>query len=76
MSKNRTIRFDDEIDPLVDLFIERHNITLNQMMNLAIVEFISKPHTIEFVPIDSAEWGELMGKAYKKHRHTMDKLKG
>lgn len=75
MSKDRTVRFDDDIDSLVDLFIEKHNITLNQMMNLAIVEFISKQHTIKLEPIDSEEWSMLMKKAYDKHRHAMDKLK-
>ena len=67
MSKNRMVSFDDEIDSSVDLFFERNNITLNQLMNLAIVEFITKPHKIELVPIDSDEWSELMGNVYKKH---------
>lgn len=75
MSKDRIVRFDDDIDPLVDLFLEKHNLTLNQMMNLAIVEFISKQQTIKFEPIDSEEWSILMKKAYAKHRHAMDKLK-
>jgi hypothetical protein len=75
VSKDRVIRFDDEIDPLVDLFIEKYNITFDHLMNLAVIEFMSKPHKIEIVPIDPDEWNQLMKKAYEKHRHAMDKLK-
>ena len=74
MSKARTVRFDDDIDPLVDRFVEKNDINFNRLMNLAIREFISKPHTIELEPIDPDEWDKLMKKAYKKHKKAMVEL--
>ena len=74
MSKARTVRFDDDIDPLVDHFVEKNDINFNRLMNLAVKEFISKPHTIELEPIDADEWDKLMKKAYKKHKKAMDEL--
>ncbi len=74
MSKTRTVRFDDEIDPLVDRFIEKNDINFNKLVNLAVKEFISKPHSIELEPISADEWEKNMKKAYKKHKKTMDEL--
>ena len=74
MGKARTVRFDDDIDPLVDRFIEKNDINFNKLMNLAVKEFISKPHTIELVPVNEAEWDKQMKKVYKKHKKTMDEL--
>jgi hypothetical protein len=55
MSKARTVRFEDEIDPAVDRFKEKNDINFNKLVNLAVKEFISKPHTIELQPVDEAE---------------------
>jgi hypothetical protein len=74
MSKARTVRFDDEIDPLVDRFVEKNDINFNKLVNLAVKEFISKPHSIELLPISADEWDKNMKKAYKKHKKTMDEL--
>jgi len=74
MSKARTVRFDDEIDPLVDRFVEKNDINFNKLVNLAVKEFISKPHSIELEPISADEWDKNMKKAYKKHKKTMDEL--
>jgi predicted transcriptional regulator len=74
MSKARTVRFDDDIDPLVDHFVEKNDINFNRLMNLAVKEFISKPHTIELEPIETEEWDKIMKKAYKKHKKAMDEL--
>ena len=74
MSKARTVRFDDEIDPLVDQFMEKNSINLNKMVNMAIKEFISKPHTIELEPITNSEWEKLSKKSYKKHKKAMHEL--
>lgn len=73
-SKARTVRFDDEIDPLVDEFIEKNDINLNKMVNLAVKEFISKPHSIELVPVDIEEWQKTAKKAFRKHKKAMDEL--
>jgi len=74
MSKARTVRLDLEIDPLVDRFVEKNDINFNKLVNLAVKEFISKPHTIELEPVSEAEWDKQMKKAYKKHKKTMDEL--
>ena len=74
MSKARTVRFDDEIDPLVDRFVEKNDINFNKLVNLAVKEFISKPHTIELEPVSEAEWDKMMKKGHKKHKKTMDEL--
>jgi predicted transcriptional regulator len=74
MSKARTVRFDDDIDPLVDHFVEKNDINFNRLMNLAVKEFISKPHTIELEPVNEAEWDRLMKKSHKKYKKTLDEL--
>jgi predicted transcriptional regulator len=42
MSKARTVRFDDDVDPLVDRFVEKNDINFNKLVNLAVKEFISR----------------------------------
>lgn len=74
MSKARTVRFDDDVDPLVYRFVEKNDINFNKLVNLAVKEFISKPRTIELEPISADEWDKSMKKAYKKHKKAMDKL--
>ena len=74
MSKARTVRLDLEIDPLVDRFVEKNDINFNKLVNLAVREFISKPHSIELLPITADELEKNMKKAYKKHKKTMDEL--
>ena len=74
MGKARTVRFEDEIDPAVESFIEKNDINLNKLVNLAVKEFISKPHTIELEPVSELEWDKLMKKSYKKYKKTMDEL--
>jgi hypothetical protein len=55
-------------------FIEKNDINLNKLVNLAVKEFISKPHTIELEPVSELEWDKLMKKSYKKYKKTMDEL--
>lgn len=74
MGRARTIRFDDEIELVVDKFIEKNDINFNKMVNLAVKEFISKPHTIELSPVDENEWDEQMKKSLKKYRKTLNEL--
>lgn len=74
MSKARTVRFEDDIDPAVEKFIEKNDITFNKLVNLAVKEFISKPHTIELEPVNEAEWDKMMKKSHKKYKKTLDEL--
>ena len=74
MGKARTVRFDDDIDPAVDKFIEKNDINFNKLVNLAVKEYISKPHTIELEPIDANQWSKNLKKGFKKHKKAMDEL--
>ena len=74
MGKSRSVRFEDEIDLAVDRFMEKNDINFNKLVNLAVKEFISKPHTIELQPVDEAEWDKMMKKSYKKYKKTLDEL--
>lgn len=74
MGKARTVRFEDDVDPAVDRFIEKNDINFNKLVNLAVKEFISKPHTIELQPVDEDEWDKMMKKSYKKYKKTLDEL--
>ncbi len=49
-------------------------INLNKMVNMAIKEFITKPHTIELGPISDSEWEKATKKSYKKHKKAMVEL--
>lgn len=74
MGKARTVRFDDDIDNVVDTFIKKNDINFNKLVNLAVKEYISKPHSIELVPIDPKEWNENLKKSFKKHKKAMSEL--
>lgn len=74
MSKARTVRFEEDIDPAVEKFIEKNDITFNKLVNLAVKEFISKPHSIELEPVNEAEWDKLMKKSHKKYKKSLDEL--
>ena len=74
MGKARTVRFEDEIDPAVDRFIEKNDINFNKLVNLAVKEFISKPHSIHLQPVDEAEWNKMMKKSHKNYKKTLDEL--
>jgi hypothetical protein len=74
MSKARTVRFDDDIEPAVERFLEKNDLNLNKMVNLAVLEFISKPHTIELQPVNEDDWDRKMKGSYKKYKKTLDEL--
>jgi len=74
MGKARTVRFDDDIDPMVDVFIEKNDINFNKLVNLAVKEFIKKPHTIELEPIDPSDWEKNLKRSFGKHKKAMREL--
>lgn len=74
MTKARTVRFDDDIDSVVDKYVEKNDINFNKLVNLAVRDYISKPHTIELGPIDPEEWDTNLKKSFKKHKKTMSEL--
>lgn len=74
MGKARTVRFDDDIDPMVDVFIEKNDINFNKLVNLAVKEFIKQPHTIELEPIDPDDWEKNLKRSFGKHKKAMREL--
>lgn len=76
MSKARTIRFNEQLDAMVDEYTNKNGLKLNQLVNIAVKEYISEPHTIELEPVDSndSEWDSNMKKAFSKNKKAMDEL--
>lgn len=76
MSKARTIRFNEQIDALVDEYTNKNGLKLNQLVNIAVKKFITEPNSIDLEPVDAnnSEWEGSMNKAFTKHRKSMDEL--
>ena len=74
MSKARTIRFDEEVDPVIEKFLEKNDLNMNTLVNLAVREYITTSHTIEIVPVNEDDWDRQMKKSYKKYKKTLDEL--
>ncbi len=74
MTKRRTVRLEEEVENLVDTFLRKNSIPFNKLVNIAIKDFFSKPHTIELGPISDDEWERASKKAYRKHKKTMGEL--
>ena len=75
MGLPKTIRLEDELESKVEEFLQKNSIKFPQLVNMALKKFISEPQTIELVPVDNETWTKATQKAYKKHKHAMDKLK-
>lgn len=75
MGLPKSVRFDGELQALVEEYLRQNNLKFSQLMQLAIMKFISEQQSIELTPISSKEWKQTVEKAYKRHKHAMDKLK-
>lgn len=78
MKKQRTVRFDDNLDSLVDQFTKKNDLKFNQFITLAAKKFISERNTIELEPVtieasDSA-WDEAMKSSFSEHKKAMDEM--
>ena len=71
----KTVRFEDELESKVEEYLEKNDIKFSQLINLAVEKFISEPQSIELTPIESKKWEQTVAKAFKKHKHAMNKLK-
>jgi hypothetical protein len=71
----KTVRLKDEIEEKVKVYLERNSLSFPDLINMAVEKFISEPHTIELVPVGDDELMKHATKAFKKHKHAMDKLK-
>ncbi len=75
MGLPKTVRFDDELEDLISEYLEKNKIKLSQLLTMAIAKFISEHQSIELTPVSSKKWQKTVERAYKKHKHAMDKLK-
>lgn len=75
MSKARTVRFSDQLDSMVDEYIQKNGLKFNQFIKLAVEKYIRDPNTIELIPVDDKGWEELTEKNFAKHKEAMDELK-
>jgi hypothetical protein len=76
MSKTRTVRFDEDLDKMVDQFTNTNGLKLNQLVNLAVKKYITEPNIIELEPIDATDdqWNKIMKKSFSKHKKAIDEL--
>lgn len=75
MGLPKTVRFDQELEKEVEKYLEANRIKFSQLVNLAVSKFISELQTIQLVPVDQKDFLATAGKAIKKHKNVMDKLK-
>ena len=75
MGLPKTVRFEETLEAKVEEYLEKNHIKFAQLINMAVEKFICEPQSIELSPIDSKKWDQTLAKAFKKHKHAMDKLK-
>jgi predicted DNA-binding protein len=75
MGLPKSIRLKDELEDKIENYMEINGIKFADLINNALEKYISEPQTITLKSIDSKEFMDLAKKAFKKHRHAMDKLK-
>ncbi len=75
MGLPKTVRFEDDLEEKVEKYLEANGIKFSQLVNMAVSKFISEPQTIQLVPVSTDEFLKTAGKAFKKHKRAMDKLK-
>jgi hypothetical protein len=75
MGLPKTIRLEEDLEKKVESYLEANGIKFAQLINLAVEKFIKEPQTIQLVPVTEKEFMTAAQKAFKKHKHAMDKLK-
>ena len=75
MGVPKTVRFDEELEPKISEYLDKNNLKLNRLVNIAVKKFISEINTIELEPVEIEEWNQVIGKAYNTHKKAMDELK-
>ena len=75
MATPRTIRLNEKLDATIDKYLKKNRMKFSQLVSLALEKFVSQPQTVTFVPADTEEFVKTAEKAFKKHKHAMDKLK-
>ena len=75
MGLPKSVRFDDKLESLVEDYLRENNIKFAQLIQLAIIKFISEQQSIELKPISSKKWKRAIEKAYKKNKDAMDRFR-
>jgi predicted transcriptional regulator len=75
MSTPKSVRLEDALEIRVDEYMEKNHLKFPQLINMALRKFISEEQTITLAPASNKEALEAAKKAFKKHKHTIDKLK-
>lgn len=75
MGLPKTVRLEDELEREVEAYLEANGIRFAQLVNLAVEKFIKEPQTIQLAPVNEKDFLSAASKAFKKHKHAMDKLK-
>ena len=66
MTKARTVRLSKNLEEAVELFMKKNNINFNTLVNLAVKEYIGKPHTIVLQPLNHDQREEAESEANKR----------
>ena len=75
MGLPKSVRVTDELEKKIEAYLDQNPVKFSKLVAMALEKFISNPQIIELRPVDSAKFLETAKKAFKKHKHTMDKLK-
>lgn len=75
MGLPKSVRVDDDLEKKIEAYLDKNPVKFSQLVAMALEKFISQPQMIELRPVDDDEYEKIAKKAFKKHKHTMDKLK-
>jgi len=75
MGLPKSVRVEGDLEKKIEAYLDKNPVKFSQLVAMALEKFISEPQTIELRPVDDKQFLETAKKAFKKHKHTMDKLK-
>ncbi len=75
MGLPKSVRVEGDLEKKIEAYLDKNPVKFSQLVAMALEKFISEPQTIELRPVDDKPFLETAKKAFKKHKHTMDKLK-
>jgi antitoxin component of RelBE/YafQ-DinJ toxin-antitoxin module len=75
MGLPKSVRVDEELEKKIEAYLDQNPVKFSQLVAMALEKFISEPQMIELRPVADEDYAKVAKKAFKKHKHTMDKLK-
>ena len=76
MSLPTSVRLEKNVQKQVEVYLKKNApLKFPQLVNMAILEFISQPRTITLEPASMEEVMSAAKQAFKKHKDAMDRLK-